>query len=420
MNIWMVGGAVRDGLLGLPVTDRDWVVTGQTPQAMRAAGYTPVGKDFPVFLHPDTKDEVALARTERKTAPGYRGFSFSADPSVTLEDDLSRRDLTINAMAQDAQGTITDPFGGQRDLALKLLRHVSPAFAEDPVRILRLARFAARFNTFSVAPETTQLMRQMVDAGEVDALVSERVWQELARGLMEAQPSRMFEVLRSCGALAKLLPEVDRLFDPSWDVPQRADLMPARPPEIDDGVHLMRVLDMAARLHAPLAVRFACLGPDLGHDLGESTTPADMLPHHSGHEERSVQLVAALSERLRVPTDCRSLAEVVAREQGNIHRSIGLSAVELVRLLERCDALRRPQRWDEILLACECDARGRLELAEAVYEARARLNLVRVWAGEIDAAEVAAQAALRGLKGPAIGEAVHAARVVALQARMPS
>ncbi len=420
MNIWMVGGAVRDGLLGLPVTDRDWVVTGQTPQAMLDAGYTPVGKDFPVFLHPITKDEVALARTERKTAPGYHGFSFSADASVTLEDDLSRRDLTINAMAQDAHGVITDPFGGQRDLALKLLRHVSPAFAEDPVRILRLARFAARFHTFTVAPETTKLMRQMVSAGEVDALVSERVWQELSRGLMEAQPSRMFEVLSSSGALAKLLPEVDRL----WGVPQRADFLQARHPEVDTGVHLMRVLDMAARLHAPLTVRFACLGPHLGHQLGKGTTPADVLPGHLGHEERSVKLVKALCERLRVPTDCRCLAEVVAREHGNIHRSSTFGAAALVRLLERCDALRRPERWDEILLACECCLspfrRGRLGLEEVVYEQRARLNQVRVWASETDSATVAEAAALRGLKGPAIGEAVHAARTAAVQARMES
>jgi tRNA nucleotidyltransferase (CCA-adding enzyme) len=365
-----------------------------------------------VFLHPLTKDEVALARTERKTAPGYHGFSFSADASVTLEDDLSRRDLTINAMAQDAQGVITDPFGGQRDLALKLLRHVSPAFAEDPVRILRLARFAARLNDFTVAPETTALMRQMVEAGEVDALVSERVWQELSRGLMEKQPSRMFEVLRSCGALAKLLPEVDRL----WGVPQRADYHPSQHTNDDTGVHLMMVLDMSARLNAPLTVRFACLG----HGLGKGATPADVLPRHLGHEERSVQLVASLSERLRVPTDCRSLAEVVAREHGNIHRSASLSAAALVRLLERCDALRRPQRWDEVLMACECDARGRLGLGEQPYPQRPRLNQVRDWASDIDSAAVAEQAALRGMKGPAIGDAVHAARVAAVLANAAS
>ena len=404
MKIWMVGGAVRDALLGLPVIDRDWVVVGETPERMLQAGFTPVGKDFPVFLHPHTREEVALARTERKTAPGYHGFSFHADPGVTLEDDLARRDLTINAMAQDESGHITDPHGGQRDLGLKLLRHVSPAFAEDPVRILRLARFAARFTDFTVAAETTALMRRMVDAGEVDALVAERVWQELSRGLMEAMPSRMFEVLRSCGALARLLPEVDRL----WGVPQRAEYHP----EIDTGVHLMMALDMAARLQAPLSVRFACLG----HDLGKGTTPAHVLPRHLGHEERSVALLQALCERLRVPTDCRALADVVAREHGNIHQSASFSAAALVRLLERCDALRRPERWDEVLLACECDARGRLGLAEAPYPQRARLNQVLALASQVDTAQVAAQAALAGRKGPEIGKAVQDARVRAVQA----
>ena len=404
MKIWMVGGAVRDALLGLPVIDRDWLVVGETPECMLQAGFTPVGKDFPVFLHPQTREEVALARTERKTAPGYHGFSFHADPGVTLEDDLARRDLTINAMAQDENGHITDPHGGQRDLGLKLLRHVSPAFAEDPVRILRLARFAARFTDFTVAAETTALMRRMVDAGEVDALVAERVWQELSRGLMEAMPSRMFEVLRSCGALARLLPEVERL----WGVPQRAEYHP----EIDTGVHLMMVLDMAARLQAPLSVRFACLG----HDLGKGTTPAHVLPRHLGHEERSVALLQALCERLRVPTDCRALADVVAREHGNIHRSASFSAAALVRLLERCDALRRPERWDEVLLACECDARGRRGLAEAAYPQRARLNQALSLANSIDTAQVAAQAAQAGRKGPEIGKAVQDARIGAVQA----
>ena len=404
MKMWMVGGAVRDGLLGLPVTDRDWVVVGQTPERMLAAGFTPVGKDFPVFLHPQTKEEVALARTERKTGPGYHGFQVHADPGVTLEDDLMRRDLTINAMAQDEAGHITDPHGGQRDLQAKLLRHVSPAFAEDPVRILRLARFAARFTDFNVAPETATLMRQMVDAGEADALVAERVWQELSRGLMEAKPSRMFEVLRSCGALARLLPEVDRL----WGVPQRADYHP----EIDTGVHLMMVLDMSARLNAPLPVRFACLG----HDLGKGTTPADVLPRHLGQEERSVKLLRGLSERLRVPVDCRALAEVVAREHGNIHRSAEFGAAALVRLLERCDALRRPERWDAVLLACECDARGRLGLEYSAYPQRARLLQAAVWASSVDTAAVAADSAQAGRKGPDIGQAVHQARVNAVQA----
>ena len=350
MQIYEVGGAVRDALLGLPVNDRDWVVVGATPEAMIQAGFLPVGKDFPVFLHPQTREEHALARTERKTARGYHGFAFHADAAVTLEEDLARRDLTINAMARDGRGRIIDPFEGQRDLRARVLRHVTEAFREDPVRILRLARFAARFHDFSIAPETLALMRGMVREGEVDALVAERVWQELARGLMEPRPSRMFEVLRECGALGRLLPEVDRL----WGVPQR----PEYHPEVDTGVHLMMVLDMAARLSAPLTVRFACLT----HDLGKGTTPADVLPRHIGHEQRSARLLKAVAERLRVPVDCRETADVVAREHGNIHRSGELSAAALLRLLERCDALRKPDRFAEVLLACECDARGRLGL----------------------------------------------------------
>ncbi|HRP30228.1 MAG TPA: multifunctional CCA addition/repair protein, partial [Burkholderiaceae bacterium] len=355
MQTYLVGGAVRDGLLGLPVTDRDWVVVGATPKELIDAGYLPVGRDFPVFLHPQTKEEVALARTERKTAPGYHGFAFHAAPDVTLEQDLSRRDLTINAMAQDEAGRLIDPFGGARDLAARVLRHVSSAFGEDPVRILRLARFAARFADFSVADETLALARRMVEGGDVDALVAERVWQELSRGLMEPRPSRMFDVLRDCGALVRLLPEVDRL----WGVPQRADYHP----EVDTGVHLMLVLDAAARLAAPLAVRFACLC----HDLGKGTTPADEWPRHVGHEQRSVRLTHALCERWRVPTACRELAVVVAREHGNIHRSGEFGAAALVRLLERCDAFRKPARFDEILFACECDARGRLGFEDAAY-----------------------------------------------------
>lgn len=404
MKTWLVGGAVRDALLGLPVQDRDWVVVGATPQALLDAGYLPVGKDFPVFLHPQTREEVALARTERKTAPGYHGFAFHAGPGVSLEDDLLRRDLTINAMAQDEFGRIVDPHGGQRDLHERVLRHVSPAFAEDPVRILRLARFAARFADFSIAAETAALMREMVEAGEVDALVPERVWQELARGLMEHRPSRMFEVLRDCGALQRLLPEVARL----WGVPQRADYHP----EVDTGVHLMMVLDMAARLAAPLPVRYACLG----HDLGKGTTPADVLPRHLGHEERSVKLVRAVSERLKVPGDCRELAELVAREHGNVHRSGEFGAAALLRLLERCDALRRPERLDDLLLACECDARGRLGLEEQPYPQRRRLQLARRLAASVDTAAVAARAATAGRRGPAIGEAIHAARAEAIAA----
>jgi len=403
MKTYLVGGAVRDRLLGLPVTDRDWTVVGGSPDELLAAGYQMVGRDFPVFIHPQTGEEYALARTERKTAPGYAGFAFHAAPDVTLEQDLARRDLTINAMAEDEAGRVIDPHGGQRDLADKALRHVSPAFAEDPVRILRLARFAARFADFTVAHETMALCRTMVDSGEVDALVPERVWQELSRGLMEATPSRLFEVLRECGALKRLLPEVDRL----WGVAQRADYHP----EVDTGVHQMMVMDMSARLNASLPVRFACLG----HDLGKGTTPPDVLPRHTGHEQRSVKLVRALSERLRVPTDCRELAEVVAREHGHIHRSGELGPAALVRLLERCDALRRPERFDEVLLASECDARGRLGLQDAPYPPRERLRRVLLLALQVDTAALAADAAVRGLGGPQIGEAIRAARVQSIQ-----
>jgi tRNA nucleotidyltransferase (CCA-adding enzyme) len=406
MKTYMVGGAVRDALLGLPVNDHDWVAVGATPEEMVAAGYTPVGRDFPVFLHPQTKEEVALARTERKSAPGYRGFTVHADPGVTLEDDLMRRDLTINAMARDADGTLIDPYHGQRDLQAKVLRHVSPAFAEDPVRILRLARFAARFSDFTVADETLVLMREMVAAGEVDALVPERVWQELSRGLMEPKPSRMFEVLRRCGALARLLPEVDRL----WGVPQPE----AHHPEVDTGVHLMLVLDMAAQMRAPLTVRFACLG----HDLGKGTTPAEMLPRHLAHEARSVKLVEALCERLRVPTDCRELAVVVAREHGNVHRSGELNAAAVMRLLERCDAWRRPQRFAEMLFACECDARGRTGLEDRPYPQRARLQRALDAALAVNTAEVSAEALARGWQGHAIGDAIRHARLAAVAASL--
>ena len=406
MKCYMVGGAVRDALLGAPVNDRDWVVVGATPDAMTRAGFLPVGRDFPVFLHPQTREEYALARTERKTAPGYHGFSFHADTSVTLEDDLARRDLTINAMAQQPDGAVIDPFNGRRDLADKVLRHVSPAFAEDPVRILRVARVAARFFDFTLASETLALMRQMVASGEVDALVPERVWQELSRGLMERRPSRMFELLRDCGALAKLLPEVDRL----WGVPQRADYHP----EVDTGVHLMMVLDMSARLDASLAVRFACLG----HDLGKGTTPQDILPRHLGHEQRSVELVDAVCDRWKVPVECRELAEVVAREHGAVHRCAEFGAAALVRLLERCDALRRPDRFNELLLACECDARGRLGLEEVPYTQRERLLAALASARSVDTAKIAAEAAQRGKTGPAIGEAIHAARVHAVAAAL--
>lgn len=402
MQTYMVGGAVRDALLGLPVHDHDWVVVGATPAEMIEAGYLPVGKDFPVFLHPETREEHALARTERKTARGYHGFAFHAEPDVTLEQDLARRDLTINAIARDGHGRLIDPFHGQADLRAKVLRHVTDAFREDPVRILRVARFSARFADFTVAPETLALMRAMVQDGEVDALVPERVWQELARGLMEAKPSRMFELLRECGALARLLPEVDRL----WGVPQRAEYHP----EVDTGVHLMMVLDMGARLAAPLAVRFACLT----HDLGKGTTPAEILPKHIGHEQRSADLLHDVCERLRVPNECRELADVVAREHGNIHRSEDYDARALVRLLERCDAFRKPQRFALALQACECDARGRLGLEERAYPQRDRLLAALAAAQSVSTADVAAQAQKLGLDGPKIGERIHKARIDAV------
>jgi len=424
METYLVGGAVRDALMGLPVQDHDWVVVGATPQQLIDQGFVPVGRDFPVFLHPQTKEEYALARTERNTAPGYRGFAVHAAPDVTLEDDLARRDLTINSIAVhadltranalfssegsalaaswEASGALVDPYGGRQDIADKVLRHVTPAFREDPVRILRLARFAARFTDFHVAPETLDLMREMVTQGDVDHLVAERVWQEIARGLMEAQPSRMFAVLRDCGALAHLLPELDRL----WGVPQSVE----HHPEVDTGVHVMLVLDQAARLHASLPARFACLV----HDLGKGTTPTDVLPRHIGHEERSVRLLRALCERLRVPVDCKELAEVVAREHGNIHRSADLNAAAVVRLLERCDAIRKPARFADVLLACECDARGRLGLQDTPYPQRPRLAnaLTRVLAVATDL--VAADAMAAGASGPKIGEWIHRARVRAL------
>jgi tRNA nucleotidyltransferase (CCA-adding enzyme) len=407
MKCYVVGGAVRDRLLGLPVNDRDWVVVGSTPDAMVQAGFTPVGRDFPVFLHPQTHEEYALARTERKSGRGYQGFVVYAAPEVTLDQDLARRDLSINAIAEDpATGALTDPFGGQRDLQLRLLRHVGPAFVEDPVRLLRLARLAARFADFSVAPETQALLAQMVAAGEIDHLVPERVWQELSRGLMEAQPQRMFEVLRSCGALARLLPEVDRL----WGVPQPV----AHHPEIDTGDHLMLVLQIAARLDAPLAVRFACLC----HDLGKGTTPADELPRHIGHEARSAKLARAVSDRWKVPADCRDLAEIVAREHGNIHRSAEFNAAALMRLLDRCDALRRPQRFLEALLACECDARGRLGLADTPYPQRPRLAAALAAALAAPVQGTAEQAIAQGLTGLLIGERIRDARTAAIEAAL--
>ena len=423
MAVFVVGGAVRDALMGLPVNDRDWVVVGSTPEAMAAQGYLPVGKDFPVFLHPRTREEYALARTERKTARGYKGFAVQADPGVTLEEDLARRDLTINAMAVPESEAaalqssvpaekasrapawldeVIDPWGGLADLRAKQLRHVTTAFAEDPVRILRVARFAARFNDFAVAPETMALMQAMVKDGEINHLVAERVWQELSKGLMSTQPSRLFEVLRACGALKVLLPELDRL----WGVPQR----PEYHPEVDTGVHMMLVMDVSARLNMPLAVRLACLM----HDLGKGTTPAQALPRHIGHEDRSVKLLQKVCERLRVPSDCKELAEVVAREHGNIHRSAALGPEAVLRLLERCDAIRQPERFVRVLQACECDARGRLGFEEVAYPQAARLMQAQHAALSVQTAPIAQAAAIEGLAGPEIGKRIAQARLKAI------
>ncbi len=396
---------MRDELLGQAPLDRDWVVVGASPQELIDLGYLPVGRDFPVFLHPETHEEHALARTERKTAPGYHGFAFHAAPDVTLAQDLARRDLTINAIARDPDsGALIDPFDGQADLRARVLRHVSDAFSEDPVRILRLARFAARWPDFSVAPQTMTLMQRMVEAGEVDALVPERVWQELSRGLMESRPSRLFEVLRQCGALARLLPEVDRL----WGVPQPAQ----HHPEIDTGVHLMMVLDASARLGASLDVRFACLG----HDLGKGTTPPEEWPRHIAHEARSVALVRQVAQRLRVGTEAAALAELVAKEHGNVHRSAELSPAAAVRLLERMDAFRRPQRFAQALLACECDARGRTGYEDRPYPQRPRLLALLDGAKHIDRGAVPPAASARGAQGPAIAQAIQQARVARLVA----
>ena len=400
MKTYIVGGAVRDELLGLPVKDRDHVVVGATPEQMVELGYRPVGKDFPVFLHPETHEEYALARTERKTGKGYKGFQVYAAPEVTLEDDLARRDLTINAIARSETGELIDPYHGRADLENRWLRHVSSAFAEDPVRILRAARFAARFTDFRVAPETMALMRQMVEDGEVDALVAERVWQELAKGLMEEKPSRMFEVLRECGALKRLLPELDRL----WGVPQP----PQHHPEVDTGVHVMMVIDYAASRGYSLPVRFAALT----HDLGKGTTPADVLPRHIGHEERSVNLLKDVCKRLRVPNDCKELAHIVAKFHGKVHQAKVMRSDTMVRFLQEVDAIRQPKRFREFLKACECDSRGRTGMENADFPEEPYLLKMLDAAMAVDAGRIAKE-----MSDPAkIKEAVFEARVVAAKA----
>lgn len=403
MQSFLVGGAVRDQLLGRPVVDRDFVVVGAHPDELLALGYRPVGKDFPVFLHPDSGEEYALARTERKTGHGYHGFAFQADPTVTLEQDLARRDLTINAIAQAADGQLTDPYGGARDIEARMLRHVSPAFAEDPVRLLRVARFAARFAPlgFTVAAETMTLMRAMVAAGEVDHLVPERVWAETRKALAEAQPSAFLKVLRESGALAVLFPEIDALYG----VPQRAEFHP----EIDTGTHMELVLDAAAELAPGDDLVGFCA---LCHDLGKGLTPADVLPRHIGHEQAGVPLVRAVAARLKVPSDYAALAEQVCREHLNAHRAHELKPATVLRLLSSLDALRRPQRLETFLAACQADKRGRRGHGGDDYPQADYLRRARDAAAAVEAAPFLA----RGLQGPAVGAAMEKARCQAIGA----
>ena len=404
MDTYLVGGAVRDALLGLPPGDRDWVVVGATPRQMLEAGFKAVGRDFPVFLHPDTGEEHALARTERKSGRGHRGFVVDADPAVTLEEDLQRRDFTINAIARDARGELVDPYRGADDIDARVLRHVGPAFAEDPLRVLRAGRFMARLAPlgFTVAPETLSLMRSMVASGELDTLVPERVWQELRKALAAPRPSAFLATLRDCGALASILPEVDALYG----VPQRAEYHP----EVDTGVHQQLVSDMAARL-APGddLVGFAALA----HDLGKALTPQHALPRHVGDEHAGLKPLAALCERLKVPLEHRRLAECVCREHLNVHRLAELRDATVFELLERCDALRRPERVARIALACEADKRGRLGSEDADYPQRPELLRLHAAAMSVNARDLAERA---GLSGPQVGEAVRKARVAAIGA----
>ncbi|BBL72338.1 multifunctional CCA addition/repair protein [Methylogaea oryzae] len=405
MKKYLVGGAVRDKLLGQPVKERDWVVVGETPESMAARGFRPVGRDFPVFLHPQTHEEYALARTERKTAPGYRGFVVHAEPDVTLEEDLRRRDFTVNAMAEDEEGNLIDPFGGRSDLAARTLRHVSPAFQEDPVRILRAARFMARYAHlgFRIAAETNSLMAAMAQAGEVDALVAERVWAELEKALAEPAPSAFFRVLADCGALQRLFPEIHALFG----VPQP----PRYHPEVDTGVHTLLVLDQAARLCPDRQVRFAALT----HDLGKALTPPEAWPSHHGHEELGLAPLDALCRRVKAPNDYKILAEKVMRFHGRCHRALELRPATVVDLFQSLDVFRQPQRLEKFLLACEADARGRAGLEDIDYPQ----------AGYLRAAHAAAQAVSakplleEGYTGAALGEEQRRRRILAVRALRP-
>ncbi|MBW3567262.1 MAG: multifunctional CCA addition/repair protein [Proteobacteria bacterium] len=401
MRVYAVGGAVRDGLLGIKPRENDWVVVGATPELMRERGFVPVGKDFPVFLHPETKEEYALARTERKSGHGYHGFVFHATPDVTLEQDLERRDLTINAIARDVHGDLVDPFDGANDIDARVLRHVSPAFGEDPLRVLRVAKFAARFHHlgFRIADETFALMREMSSSGELDHLVAERVWQETRSALSSAEPQTYFSVLRSCGALAVLFPELDRLFG----VPQPEKWHP----EIDTGVHMLLVLEQVTRMTDSLPARFAALV----HDLGKGTTPQAVLPSHHGHEQRGVKLIAQLCDRLRVPNDCRQLGELVSRFHTHVHRAKELKPSTMLEVLESTRALQQPERFEDFLLACEADARGRTGLEANPYPQADMFRKAREAAAAINAADVDTE----GRSGTAIGEAIRRARINAIK-----
>lgn len=402
MKIYLVGGAVRDELLGLPIVERDWVVVGAKPEALLAMGFVNVGKSFPVFLHPETKEEYALARTERKTAGGYHGFDFNTAQSVTLEEDLQRRDLTINAIAKSESGELIDPYGGQADLRLKKLRHVSSAFIEDPVRILRIARFAARFSPlgFSIATETLELMRAMVKQGEIDFLVKERVWKEMQRALQEQSPVEFIRVLRQVGALKVILPEIDALYG----VPQS----PTSHPEVDTGIHIELVLTQATKLSPDPEVRFAALL----HDLGKALTPKENLPKHPMHEQKGAQLVKQLCERLNVPNEYQALAEMVAKYHGDCHDAPKKSATGLLELLNHCDAFRRPARWQAMILACKADFLGRPGFENLPYPAEETLQTAFNVAKQIDVTHVIA--GLSDKSGPAIQKAITEWRIEAI------
>ncbi len=409
MKTYLVGGSVRDELLGLSVKDHDYVVVGTTPEAMVQLGFQPVGKDFPVFLHPQTHEQYALARTERNVSRGYKGFEIYTSPKITLQEDLARRDLTINALAKDDDGNIIDPFNGIADLEAGILRHISPAFSEDPVRVLRTARFAARFG-FQVAPETLTLMKEMVHNGEIDALVPERVWQEISRGLMEKHPSRMFYMLRECGALTRIMPEVDVLFG----VPQP----PKHHPEIDTGVHIMMAIDHAASRDYSLPIRFATLT----HDLGKGTTPPEEWPRHTGHEARSVQLTKDLCKRIKIPKDERNLALLVAQYHGDVHRAGELKPSTIAKILQAVDAYRKPARFKEFLIACSCDFHGRPGYSQKPYPQSERLECALSAANRVNAGEIAAALSQTTLStselSVAINTKVREARIASIKAQL--